>query len=270
MTRNAAEPGNPDLDLDPYSNSSGSKQDAKENDALENLKAIANYNQGALRNKFTHGYDMYNISDQQAKTLADTQTQQNKTNVGEDWFEQMKKFQSTADKLKQSAGGSFTGSNLYNFLDLLGRENDSIRSESLNTQRKNQNEINNDLYEALAQNVNARNELAADTEYGLANILSDWAAQSTSVAPDKFKATGAIAGDQGQGAGTINAQPWLTPDGFYDQNKVGPAEITKQGLYTEDNAQKKANELQNNSKNTSSATNPKYWEDLFKGYNKKY
>lgn len=250
--------------------STGSSVDQKENDALANLASIANYNANALQGKYSHGIDMYNIADDQARRLANAQTEQNKRNMGDDWFEQMKKFQSSADKIKNTAGDSFTGSNLYNFMDLLERENDSIRNETLSTQRKNQDEINNDLYETLSQNVNARNELANDVDYGLHNIISDWAAQATSVAPDKARGQGIFAEDQGAGAGTINTPGWLNPEGWYDQHKVGPADITKQGWYLEDNAQQNANQKQQQTTPSSSNANSDYWDNLFGKYNKRY
>ncbi len=171
----------------------------------------------------------------------------------------MKKLQASTNKLKNQGGDGFSGSSLYDFINLLETENDNIRDESLNTQRKNQDEINNDLYETIAQNVNARNELLNDTEYGLANIVSDYAAQATTIAPDKIKERGLFSPDEGVGAGSINNPGWVNPDGYYDQNKRGPAEVTKQGLYTEADAQKNANNINNRgTNNTSAAANPGY------------
>lgn len=88
--------------------------DKKENDALDNLSAIANFNQNALKNKFNQGNRMYDISDDQARRLADAQTLQNKQNSGSDWFEQFKKLQRSANQLVNASGNYLSGSNLYN------------------------------------------------------------------------------------------------------------------------------------------------------------
>lgn len=106
---------------------------------------------------------------------------------------------------------------------MLGSENDTIRNTTLEQQRENQNTINNDLFETTAQNINARNENAIDTEYGLNNILADYAAQATTVAPDKAKERGLF------GDNTVNPTDFLNPNGFFDSNIKGPADITKQG-----------------------------------------
>ena len=56
---------NPYISNDSSGGGSGSSsQDQKENDALDNLAAIANYNAQALRAKGDQGRDMYNISDE--------------------------------------------------------------------------------------------------------------------------------------------------------------------------------------------------------------
>lgn len=250
--------------------SGNAEKDQKENDALDNLAAIANYNAQALRAKGEHGRDMYNISDEMINRNWQKQTNDNKEKTGADWFEQLKKFQSSANQVKNAAGNSMTGSSLYKLWDLFDTENDSIRSEALNTQRSNQNDIDNDWYTQIAANVNARNELAADTEYGLKNILSDYAAQATSVAPDKIKERGLFAGDQGQGAGTINEPEWLKPGGYYDANKAQAAETKKQGFYLPDNAKVTAQEMQAGAHTNASAGNNSYWDNLIKGYNRRY
>ena len=107
-------------------------------------------------------------------------------NAGDDWFKQQKKLQGSMNQIKDTAGSALTGSNFLNMLDLFKTADDDIDTEALSTLRQNQNTIDNDLYEALSQSVNGRNELAADTEYAKKQLRSDLASQIANLDIDNF------------------------------------------------------------------------------------
>lgn len=254
-------PDNPDIGGGGGGGGGGGNNDAeaKKNKLADRLEDITRHSNTDLDWKYNQGRDVYDISDQQARRLWEAQTEQNQMKGGDDWFKQQKKLQSSMNQIKGSAGSSLTGSNLLNMLDLFKSADDDIDTEVLNTMRDNQNTINNDLFETLSQNVNARNELAADTEYAKKQLRSDLAAQIANLDLDSF--------DSRMG------NWWTNGDGFYDSHKTGPAEITKQGFYREDNAGKNAqqiNQQSNQSPTASSAANSDYWNRLFQGYGNRY
>jgi len=245
-----------------YVDSSGSGGDGgssgptdEQRRAADQLADVASHNVSALQNKYAQGRNVYDISDQQSRTLADTQTRQNKRNMSDDWFSQIKKLQGTANTLKGTSGESLNGSNYYQLLDLLERADADIDSETLSTQRRNQDTINNDLYEALSQSVNGRNELAADTEYSMKQVANDFNAQLASMHPDLFDEK---AGDW-----------WATGDGWYEGNKVPAATITEQGFYRGPNEQYEANKMYEQNTSNASAANTDYWDKMLKNYNKR-
>ena len=67
---------------------------------------------------------------------------------------------------------------------MLGNTTNDITSESLSNQREQADKIYDNLFETLAANVNARNELAMDTEYGHRQIANDFLANAGSIDPD--------------------------------------------------------------------------------------
>ncbi|CAJ0596484.1 unnamed protein product [Cylicocyclus nassatus] len=70
-------------------------------------------------------------------------------------------------------------------LDLVNLEKNNINADTLKTQRENQNRLNNELFEKLSANVNARNELGINTEYAMKQLANDVMSQMASIDPDQ-------------------------------------------------------------------------------------
>lgn len=143
-----------------------------------------------------------------------------------------------------------TGSNFYAMMDLLGRADDDIDTETLRTKKENQDTINNDLYEALSASVNGRNELAADSEYAHGQIGTDFLAQVANIA------------GMGDNAGIYdektNSPAVTNGSNVYNENKVGPAQYTDQGLYRQNNDLARAQKMYTPSAPSGSAANQNY------------
>lgn len=237
--------------------SSGTSQDTKEDIALQNLYEIAQKNQNALSDKFSHGMDMYNISDQQIRKLAENERKEAMANSDDEWFEAQTNFQKAVDQNKRTAGNALTGSTLLNYLDTLETYDNKLDANTRTSLRKNLNEINKDEFEQLAANVNARNELANDTEYAFRQLANDYLAQRTNINPEK-----------------AHGQAWddwsHVGDNFYNGNKTGAANYTRQPLLNESNAQQKANSLNTQTRPNQAAAGLNYFEDLLSNRNRRY
>lgn len=169
----------------------------------------------------------------------------------------MTDLQSAITKSSKTAGNTLTGSSLLDYIDAIDRYDNKIDANTRSSLRKNINGINNDEFESLAANINARNELGLNTEYALRQLANDYLAQRVSVNPDKAHGT--------------EWDNWSNEGAnFYNTHKAGPSSPTIQSLLLEDNAGKRANALTNTSYADSSAANQNYFKDLLSSRNRRY
>lgn len=233
-------------------------------DAAANLGAIVGENADNLRDKFDNAMNNLDIADEQNKRLRDANILVARQGAGSDWFRQHLKLQRVASALNDRSGNATRGSFLYDYRDLLGAADDMIDAETLDTQRENVNQSMLGYFEALAQNVNARNEAAADTESGLRELYADYLAQLNNIHPDL------VAGKLDTANHSVKPTDWLSTD-FYGSHVTQAATPETQGLYRPDRATTDAVEGGTRQDDTSRASSAfrSYWDRMDRGYDQR-
>lgn len=233
-------------------------------DAAANLGAIVGENADNLRDKFDNAMNNLDIADEQNQSLRDANVLLARQGAGSDWFRQHLKLQRSASALNDRGGNAARGSYLYDYRDLLRTADDNIDSETLDTQRENVNGALLSYFEALAQNVNSRNEMAADTESGLRELYADFLAQLNNIHPD-------LAEDKLDTEGhSVRPTDWLDTD-FYGSHVTQAARPETQGLYRPDRANTTALSSGARSQDNSraSAVMRGYWDRMDRGYDQR-
>lgn len=232
--------------------------------AKDNLGAIVGENADNLRDKFDNAMNNLDIADEQNKRLRDANVLVARQGAGSDWFRQHLKLQRVASALNDRSGNATRGSFLYDYRDLLGAADDMIDAETLDTQRENVNQSLLGYYEALAQNVNSRNEMAADTESGLRELYADYLAQLNNIHPDL------VAGKLDTANHSVKPTDWLSTD-FYGSHVTQAATPETQDLYRPDRATTEAVEGGTRQDDTSRASSAfrSYWDRMDRGYDQR-
>ena len=243
-------------------NDSGPSDEQKQ--AAENLGAIVGYNAGTLRDKFDQSMQTFDLADEQNENLRDNNLLVARQQAGNEWFRQHRKLQGTASALNDRAGNAMRGSYLYDYRDLLGAADDMIDSETLDTQRQNENSVLQSYFESAAQNNVSRQEAAMDTESALRELYADYAAQLNNIHPDLAKDVIDAKGH------TLKGTDWLGTD-WFDGHKRTAIEPSRQGLYRPDAANATAVEGGTRQRDTSrsSAVMRGYWDRMDRGYDQR-
>lgn len=232
--------------------------------AKDNLGAIVGENADNLRDKFDNAMNNLDIADEQNRLLRDANVLVARQAAGNDWFRQHLKLQRTASALNDRGGNATRGSFLYDYRDLLAAANDMIAAETLDTQRENVNQSLLGYYEALAQNVNARNEMAADTQSGLRELYADYLTQLNNIHPDL------VADKLDTKNHSVKPTDWLPTD-FYGSHVTQAAKPETQSLYRPDRANTDAVEggTRRDDANHASAATRSYWDRMERGYDQR-
>lgn len=233
--------------------------------AAANLGSIAGYNADTLRDQYDNTMATFDLADQQNENLKNNNILLAKQNAGSDWFRQHLKLQRTASALNDRSGNAMRGSYLYDYRDTLAAADDNIDSETLDTQRQNENQVLQSYFEALAQNNVNRQEAAMNTENGLRELYADYVAQLNNIHPDL------AAEYMNNGGHTLNESPdWLDTE-FFDSHRMDPLSPERQGLYRPDKANHEARDkgLNGGEYNTASSAASSYWERLNRGYDQR-
>ena len=227
------------------------------------LGSIAGYNADTIKNNFDNMMDAFDISDRQNESLKDMNVTLAKQSANADWFPQLYKLQVVNQELKKRAGSGTRGSLLYDMADRIAGAFDLINGETLKTMRDNTNNALLSYFETKAQNINSRNEAAADVENALRELAADYQAQLVNIHPDL-----AIGMDTENH--TLTPPDWLKTD-FYDENKVDAAIPESQGLYRPDKAVSTAwdSGVAKSDKQTASSAASSYWDRMNRGYDQR-
>lgn len=246
------------------SSSSGPSDDDRK--IAANLGGVTGYNQQTILNNADNGFKVYDVADDFTNNAHNVQTTQNKQSAGANWYTQQQKLQSVTSQLADAAGNAMYGSFLNDMNDAIARRDDQDDVAILTQMRENQNTLDNDMYEALQQTRNARNELSMDTENDLRELIADYAAQTNNIHPDL--ASGLI-DTEGH---TINVPDWLQQD-YFDEHLLQAIQPETQELYRPENAAATAANqglTKNNTKSQfSSSGNESYWDRMNKGYSRR-
>lgn len=260
--------------------SGGSSEPTPEQEkAADNLAAITNYNIGSTKGKAKQGDKVFDIADKGAKLQQLTSTKQNKRNAGNDWYTQQQKLQSVANWLSDTSGNAMYGSFYNDLNDLIARKDDMDDVAVLNQMRENQNQIDNDYYDTIMSNVNARNEMYMDTEANLRELAADYAAQLNNIHPDlaediiNNKKNTLDTGKTGK-KDSDKSSSFQFPDTSYFDSHVRQAVKPKtQGLYRPADAGQQADVTNRSNRRSTSqysdSANTDYWARVRKGYQRR-
>lgn len=232
--------------------------------AADNLGAVVGYNVDTIKDNYGDMMSIYDLADQQNQDLRDNNLLLARQSAGSDWFRQHLKLQRTASALNDRSGNALRGSYLYDYRDLLRTADDNIDSETLDTQRENENSILQSYFESAAQNAVNRDEAAADVEKGLRELYADYVAQVNNIHPD-------LAEDMLDTEGhTLNGVDWLQTD-FFDSHRAERVRPERQGLYRPDRATTTARRqgLTGGNYDTGSAVMQSYWDRMNRGYDQR-
>lgn len=249
-----------------YGSLGGGNSGPSENqrEAAKNLGAVVGYNADTIKDNYDDMMSIYDLADQQNQALRDNNLLIARQGAGSDWFRQHLKLQRTASALNDRSGNALRGSYLYDYRDLLRTADDNIDSETLDTQRENENSILQSYFESAAQNAVNRDEAAADVEKGLRELYADYVAQVNNIHPD-------LAEDMLDTEGhTLNGTDWLKTD-FFDSHRAERVEPERRGLYRPDQATTTARRqgLTGGSYDTGSAVMRSYWDRMNRGYDQR-
>lgn len=194
--------------------------------AAKSLEAITAFNAGSETGKMEHGFDALQIADQSAANNRDWQIANAGKQASQDWYSQQQKEQATTTQLRDRMGNAAYGSGLLDLADDIARVDDMADVQVLRSYEDNIDNAWQNYYETMVSNINARNELAMDTEASLRELFGDYAAQLNNISP---KLASGEEGDNGtvidKDARSINIPDWFQEyldKGSYDKNKKGP------------------------------------------------
>lgn len=241
--------------------SSGPSDEQKK--AAANQAAVSGYNAGTLGDTFNNAKDLYNISDRMSKNLANKSIIDAMRTAGNDWFKQHLKLQNVTEQTARKVGNAMTGSVYNDIADTVAKADDLIDADTLDTQRQNIATAYGDLFEALANSVNAKNEQAMKTQSGMREIFSDYVAQINNMHPGL-----AAKYIDSKGSTLKNAPGWLDTN-FYNKNKTGAITPTDYGFIRPDRATTTAEDqnLRNSEANLGASSGGDYWDRVRSGYN---
>ena len=257
----------------------GTEPSDVQKETAKNLQPIIHYNYDTLGDKYKLGDKVYDTADDQSKNLQVWQVANAFRNATADWYRQQQKLQSSMKNMRDEMGNAAYGSDFIDMYEGFARADDQMDDDTLQAFRKNIEDIDANYYEALMNNINSRNKLAADTQVSMRELGADWAAQLNNIHPQLAngeymegvtgmgddRKTGKKPKDASDYAKLIDrAKDTLTfPDwfktNFADKNWSEAINPEMRDFYREDLAAQKASDsgLRNRSTNTASAATSK-------------
>lgn len=220
----------------------------RERKAASNLNAITGYNVESTLNQLKQQMSNYDQADQQNRSLADVQRNQNSRKAAGERFGANKKLQSAVQNLGADA---LNGSQLYGLLDMLATRTDLDNNDVWRTLTENQNAVENAYQESMNQNALSRNDLASNAEYALRGYNADLAAQLNNINPTLYAKPG---------TGDANIKG---TEGVYDQNSVDALIAQLAGYINPANAQQRARQTQA----ANNATGNSFYDRYLNTYN---
>lgn len=263
-TNNTSTPSNTNGNSGGSGGSSGPTDEQKK--AYDNLSAISGFNFQTPQNTYQLGSKALDIADKGNENIANFAVLNTKQKGTNDWYKQRQDLQSVVSQLSDASGNMFYGSGIEDFMDLYARKDDQNTVETLNTERDNQNSINQDYYEALQANINARNNAAIDAEEAMRGVAADYAAQGNNIHPDL------AAGMMDTTNHTLKLPDWMNTD--FASGKFQQAVTPEMLDYVRPTMDAQTATDENKvdrvptTANTAS-TNQSYWQRLRNGYNRR-
>lgn len=267
----------------------GSAPTDQQKKVAANLAPITRWSMDTTLGKQNNMEDVYNIADKGNENIYNVQVQNARKAAGQEWFSRLLKEQSAYEHHRDQMGQSRYGTNTNQLNTSYNRVHDANAVQVLETLENNIGDLNTDYYTALQQNVNARNELAANTEAALRASAGDYAAQLNNIHPDLAED---VIDEEGN---TINLPDWMMLHGtnaetgettnipmnqFYATSRqdarhnpvvvpmvddIRPPQAAQEQQWYD--ALGQAALAKNNKSNNRMAANKRYWDMLTNDYN---
>lgn len=247
-------------------------------DAAAALAPIVAYGHETIKNKANQMGDVYDIADKGNQAITNMQLKQAEKEAGAEWFSRLLKEQSSYKHQRDVMGNTRYGTGALDLNTDFQRAHDANAVEVLEALEGNLSDIDVDALTALQTNINARNEMGANTEAALRQNASDYAAQLNNIAPEL--ANGSEEGfDQiiDTENRTLNLPEWLDTR-WYEAHKSQPVEEKYRGLTRPAAATERAYGTPNDTgdpwvkalqalhPNNGMAANKRYWDTLTRDY----
>lgn len=267
----------------------GSAPTDQQKQVAANLAPITRWSMDTTLGKQNNMGDVYRVADEGNTNIYNTQVKNAQKAAGQEWFSRLLKEQSAYEHHRDQMGQSRYGTNALQLNTSYNRVHDANAVQVLEALENNIGDLNTDYYTALQQNVNARNELAANTEAALRASAGDYAAQLNNIHPD-------LASDVIDTEGnTINLPDWMVLTGQNEQtgettripmiefyaaqrqqqgyqpvvvpgvDDIRPPKATQEQQWYD--AFQQAELARGNKSNNNMAANKRYWDMLTNDYN---
>lgn len=240
---------------------------AKAKEAFNNLGAISGYNFQTPQLSYELSSEVLDKADEGNKNLTTLAVNNARRKAANDWYKSQQDLQSVTSQLTDASGTAMNGSNFYDMLDLIARRDDQADVEVLNTARSNEDAINQDYWEAMQSNINARNSAAVDAQEAMRNVAADYAAQGNNIDPDMVKD---MMDNENH---TLKPPDWLQSDDwaknkFKDPVNPEMADFVRPAMTADTATKEKLVDREPTSVNSGSA-NKSYWQRMREGYNRR-
>ena len=145
-----------------------------------NNAAIAAKNAQSALDKYNNAMKMYEQSDKSIEALTNKKISEAKR---QNWQAQQQSQLAALNMIRNNSGTGASGSFWNNVMQDYARVDDKADVAAILQRKKNMDEAYAEEAEAKQQNQNARNELGIDTQNSLDALLTDYAAQMSSLYP---------------------------------------------------------------------------------------
>lgn len=145
-----------------------------------NNAAIAAKNAQNLKDKYDNAMKMYEASDKSIEALTDKKVGEAKR---QNWQAQQQKQLASLSSIANRSGTGQSGSYWDNVMQAYALVDDMADVAAIEQRKKNIDEAYAEEAEAKQQNQNARNELGIETQGSIDALLTDYAAQMSSLHP---------------------------------------------------------------------------------------
>lgn len=249
-----------------YGNGGTSGPTANDRKAFDALGSITGFNFQTPQLMNDLNNQRLDINDKGLDNLKNFDTATARRKATNEWYKTQQDLQSVVSQLADASGNMMYGSGKHDFLNLVARADDQKDVEILNTAHENEDAIERDYQEAMQQNINARNEMAMETEQAMRNVAADYLAQGNSIHPDLV---GQYLNTKDH---TVNLPDWLKTDNFAKDRFRDAVNPEFSDLYRPAmDAQTATNRglVNRNAGVNNASANSSYWQRMRKGYQRR-
>lgn len=185
----------------------------REQTAANNQITLAKKNADDIRNQLSKQLQTYDFANQQNRSLADTQLQQNSRKNSADRFEAQRDLQNATLGLLGSMGNAMNGSSVGNLMQMLEDRNDKENNTYWSQLQTNNDSVENSYQDSYNQNQVAKRDAVTSAEKSIRDIESDLSANLNNINPNLFTTPG-------EGDANLNSGDVWSGSGDIQQNNA--------------------------------------------------